>query len=105
MKSQTSCWGASILIDSLSLIASRDSPDHGQAPFGGEPIERVLHQPSDVVVDLIYVRAPPKLLPQVNRVEDVDRDLRRQRNVTEEVTDVEAPRQGEGDRQHLQPEE
>ena len=56
----------------------------------------------DVVVDLVEVGVVAELLAQVDRRQRLDGDLRRQRDVAEEVADVEAPRQRERDRQHLQ---
>lgn len=50
--------------------------------FGGELIERVLHQRDDVLVDLVDVGVWPEALVQVDRRQDLDGDLRRERDVT-----------------------
>ncbi len=58
----------------------------------------------DVVVDLVEVGVLAVALLEVDRLEHLDRDLRRRRHVAEHVADVQAPRQRQRDRQHLQPE-
>jgi len=52
---------------SATLIPDPRSSDHRQAALGGQRLQRVLHQPHDVGVDLLDVGVLPELLAQVDR--------------------------------------
>src|ERR671931_436214 len=107
----TSAAGAPISICSATLTrAPPPSPappssEHRQAALGGERLEGVLHEADDVLVDLVHVGLWPELLLHVDRRQRLDRDLRRQRHVPEQVADVDAPGDRERDRQHLEAQE
>ena len=89
----------------MIALVDPHQPITGSRRSSASAVERGLHAPEDRVVDLVEVGARAELLAQVDRVEHLDRDLRGQREVAEHVADVQAPRDRERDRQHLQPEQ
>ncbi len=70
--SQTACRGARTTIEEL-ILTRPASADHRHAALGDEPVEGVLHDRGDVLVDLVDVGVGAEAGLEVDRREDVDR--------------------------------
>src|SRR4051794_875634 len=84
---------------------TRPSSEDRQPALGGQLVEAGLHVGLDLAAHPAGVGVRPEAGPHVDGIEDLDGDLGGEREVAEEVPDVQAPWQGDRDRQHLQPEE
>jgi hypothetical protein len=71
----------------------RASAHDGKAPAPGELADSCLHAREHDVVHRVEVRMRAELLALVDRLEYLDRDLGWERHVTEDVADVDAPRE------------
>src|SRR5436305_8646487 len=67
-------------------------PDDGHRSLVLQPGEDVLHLPGDLLVDLFMVRIRAEALGDVDRGQDLDRDLRRQRQADRDVEKAEPER-------------
>src|ERR671914_1240619 len=111
MYSQTSLRGAATMTDSFSLTPTpashrsrrSSSADDREAALGGKAVERLLHDRGPVVIYRVGIRVVAELLAHVDRRQDLDRHLGRQRQARNEVADADPPWWREQDRQHLQP--
>src|SRR4051794_31636099 len=65
------------------------SADQREPARGGQAVERVLHASGDEIVGVLGIGVGPELVGQVDRREDVDRDLGRKRYADREVEDGE----------------
>src|SRR5437016_5809662 len=99
IRSQTrSCEARTMTDSSTRMCLTRQ----GEAALGGQVVQRLLHHTRDMLVGPAPIGAASELLPQVDRRQYLRGDLRRQWEVAQEIADVQAPRQGERDRQDLQ---
>src|SRR2546421_12835964 len=102
MRSQISSRGASMSVFCSTLMASAE---YWERPLALQLVQRALHPPEHLVVDLVGVGLATELLPQVDRVEHSHADLRGQRPMAQHVADVQPPGDRDRDRQHLEPED
>ncbi len=96
--SHTDRGGGARIVD----VLGDPHPITGKRRSAASALEGLLHHPHDVLVDLVDIGLGAELLAQVDRRQRLDRDLGGQRDVAEQVADVQPPRERERERQHLQ---
>src|ERR1019366_1119637 len=101
-----SLQGRRMLERGAGSAMSGGSADQRQRPRLVELAQRVLHPPRDELVALVGIAAgAAEFLAQVDRREDLDRDLRGQGNAPREVEHRDAPRRRDLDRRDVDPQQ
>src|SRR5947209_5956732 len=91
--------------ETVGVMRSRRSSQYRKLALGCKRVERLLHQTRQVVIDVVDVRVLSELRSQIDRRKRLDRELGRERDVTQHVTHVEPPRQRKRDREDLEAEQ